>query len=318
MFSSLKNDLYRFVKFKLVYVLILALVALEAYMGLYHLPIGGIDGYKKESVYTADDYEEYMLVYSTVGAGYEETYDQDVNELYESTIYSCSSIIPIFSAILTTLSILLFEFVTNKKGTIGNRIATGTSRFKFLANKFLFAFIVNIGFVVIGTVTLLIAMIASSCVPIVGAYVLREFFLSIVIFAFLIPSLITLLLGINYNLGPIVTVLLAATILLISYQIDNSTELYLHDALYSEPETIEVIGTEIDKRYLYLAVRETCIGTALNSERDADIVSTKLDNFVVNLFDPMQTAEKEIISAVFWIVVSNSISLFLYKKMERI
>lgn len=318
MFSSLKNDLYRFVKFKLVYVLILALVALEAYMGLYHLPIGGIDGYKKESVYTADDIEEYKLVYSTVGSGYEETYDQDVNELYESTIYSCSSVIPIFSAILTTLSILLFEFVTNKKGTIGNRIATGTSRFKFLANKFLFAFIVNIGFVVIGTITLLIAMIASSCVPIVGAYVLREFFLSIVIFAFLIPSLIILLLGINYNLGPIVTVLLAATILLISYQIDNSTELYLHDALYSEPETIEVIGTEIDKRYLYLAVRETCIGTALNSERDADIVSTKLDNFVVNLFDPMQTAEKEIISAVFWIVVSNSISLFLYKKMERI
>ena len=234
MFSSLKNDLYRFVKFKLVYVLILALVALEAYMGLYHLPISGIDGYKKESVYTADDFEEYKLVYSTVGSGYEETYDQDLKELYEDTIYSCSSIIPIFSAILTTLTILLFEFVTNKKGTIGNRIATGTSRFKFLANKFLFAFIVNIGFVVIGTITLLIAMIASSCVPIVGVYVLREFFLSIVIFAFLIPSLIILLLGINYNLGPIVTVLLAATILLISYQIDNSTELYLHDRQYDE------------------------------------------------------------------------------------
>ena len=76
MFSSLKNDLYRFIKFKLGYVLILIFVALQVFVCVNNLPIGGANKFSVE---------------------------------YEDAIYCCSDMIPILSAVLTVLLILLFD-----------------------------------------------------------------------------------------------------------------------------------------------------------------------------------------------------------------
>ena len=318
MFSSLKIDLYRFIRFKPVWFLTVVFVVYLLFICLISLPVGGINGYKTESVRLADGTERLMYKYSTVVAGDLGSIGDDPGEIYEETIYYCSERIPASGALLTTLSVLLFEFVTGKKGTIGNRIATGTSRFKFSAGKFLFVFITDIGFVVIGTIMLFIAMLVSGCSPIAGSYVLREIILSVVIYALLIPSVIVLMLGINYNLGPIVSILLAVTVLSVSVLTGDYAYTYLYDYMTYEVGTAEDTDADFDKRYLYVAATEACITTALDSDRCEYISSIREDDSEVNLFSLFQTPEKQIISASFWIIVSNSVSVFLYKKMERI
>ena len=224
-----------------------------------------------------------------------------------------------YAAIYTSLFVIIREFVSEKNKTMKNKVAVGNSRFGIYVSKFIFSLAVYIFTYVIHALATAAVIMSRKEEILVKAVYLQDAVFSLAVIGLLTVSVIVLIIGIFYWIGPYACVAIALGFIVAAMGLSNIATTKLDEPQYIETYNEEgvVLSREDNPAYvsgiersIYKGIIDYNPVTAFSSERDER--SGEYPDDYIN------TSNVQIRSAILWFVIYNGISIVCFRKMERL
>ncbi|MBP5653918.1 MAG: ABC transporter permease subunit [Clostridiales bacterium] len=318
MTKCLKSDFYRLFRGRALYIylgLILVLSILTAVMNVpkFELSEAVMDG---ETI-TVQSWEAFSyygeIVYKDKPSG------EQLREKKSVIMLESFEKIAGYAAIYTFLFIIISEFLSEKNKTMKNKVAVGVSRFGIYVSKFIFSLAVYIFTYVIHALATAAVIMSRKEDILVKAVYLQDAVFSLAVFGLLMVSVIVLIIGIFYCIGPYACVAIALGFIVAAVGLSNIATTKLDEPQYIETYNEEgvVLSREDNPAYvsgiersIYKGIIDYNPVTAFSSERD-ERSGEYPDDYIY-------TSNVQIRSAILWFVIYNGISIVCFKKMERL
>ena len=318
MTKCLKSDFYRLFRGRAFYVyagLILVLSILTAFMNVpkFELYEAVMDG---ETI-TVQSWEAFSYYGEIVYK--DKPSEEQLRENKSGIMLESFEKIAGYAAIYTSLFVIIREFVSEKNKTMKNKVAVGISRFGIYVSKFIFSLAVYIFTSIIHVLATAILILSRKEDILVKAVYLQDAVFSLAVIGLLTVSVIVLIIGIFYCIGPYACVAIALGFTVAAVGLSNIATTKLDEPQYIETYNEEgvVLSREDNPAYvsgiersIYKGIIDYNPVTAFSSERD-ERSGEYPDDYIY-------TGNVQIRSAILWFVIYNGISILCYRKMERL
>ena len=318
MTKCLKSDFYRLFRGRALYIylgLILVLSILTAVMNVpkFELSEAVMDG-ETITVQSWEAFSEYgEIAYKDKPSG------EQLRENKSVIMLESFEKIAGYAAIYTSLFVIIREFVSEKNKTMKNKVAVGISRFGIYVSKFIFALAVYIFTSIIHVLATAILILSRNEDILVKAGYLQDAVFSLAVIGFITVSVIVLIIGIFYCIGPYACVAIALGFTVAAVGLSNIAITKLDEPQYIETYNEEGVVSVVDNPAYVTGIERTVYKGMIDYNPLSVFVYSDDDELTFS--DPDEfgnTKETKIRSAIPWFVIYNALSVLCFKKMERL